>query len=68
MREEGLDANTATAVGAMAGGGQGGDEGESVEELSEAEARSLLEAVERQQLSSHQGQRPKKGPGANRDW
>ncbi len=68
MREEGLDANTATAVGAMAGGGQGGDEGESVEELNEAEARSLLEAVERQQLSSHQGQRPKKGPGANRDW
>ena len=68
MREEGLDANTATAVGAMAGGGQGGDEGESVEELNEAEARSLLEAVERQQLSSHQGQRPKNGPGANRDW
>lgn len=68
MREEGLDANTATAVGAMAGGGQGGDEGESVEELSEAEARSLLEAVERQQLSSHQGQRPKSSPGSSRDW
>ncbi len=68
MREEGYDENRQAAVGAMAGGGQGGDEGESVDELNESDARSLLEAVERQQLSSHEGRRAKTGHGANRDW
>ncbi|MBK8004354.1 MAG: VWA domain-containing protein [Gemmatimonadetes bacterium] len=67
-REEGYEENREAAVGAMAGGGQGGDEGESVEELNEEQARSLLDAVERQQLNSHEGKRPKTGPGANRDW
>ena len=68
MREEGYEANRQTAVGAMAGGGQGGDEGESVEELDEQQARALLEEVERQQLSTHEGRRQQKGGGAHRDW
>jgi Ca-activated chloride channel homolog len=67
-REEGYDANRQTAVGAMAGGGQGGDEGESVEELDEQQARAMLEEVERQQLSTHEGRRQQKGGSANRDW
>lgn len=67
-QEEGYDANRQTAVGAMAGGGQGGDEGESVEELDEQQARALLEEVERQQLSTHEGRRQQKGGTANRDW
>ncbi len=67
-REEGYDANRQTAVGAMAGGGQGGDEGESVEELDEQQARAMLEEVERQQLNTHEGRRQQKGGSANRDW
>jgi len=68
MREEGYEANRQTAVGAMAGGGQGGDEGESVEELDEQQARAMLEEVERQQLSTHEGRRQQRGGGAHRDW
>lgn len=67
-QEEGYDANRQTAVGAMAGGGQGGDEGESVEELDEQQARAMLEEVERQQLNTHEGRRQQKGGTANRDW
>jgi Ca-activated chloride channel family protein len=66
--EEGYDANRQTAVGAMAGGGLGGDEGESVEELDEQQARAMLEEVERQQLNTHEGRRQQKGGSANRDW
>jgi tetratricopeptide (TPR) repeat protein len=67
-REEGYEGNRETAVGAMAGGGSGGDEGESVEEMDPEQARSLLEAVERQQLSTHEGKRPRSTAGADRDW
>jgi tetratricopeptide (TPR) repeat protein len=67
-REEGYEGNRESAVGAMAGGGSGGDEGESVEELDEEQARSLLESVERQQLSTHEGHRNKSGEGGGRDW
>lgn len=67
-REEGYEGNRETAVGAMAGGGSGGDEGESVEEMDPEQARALLEAVERQQLSTHEGRRPRSTGGANRDW
>lgn len=67
-REEGYEGNRESATGAMAGGGQGGDEGESVEELDEQQARSLLESVERRQLSTHEGRRQRKGGGGNRDW
>ena len=64
----GYEGNPDAAVGAMAGGGYGSAEGESVEELSPDEARRLLEAVERQQLSSHEGRRSKRGPTGERDW
>jgi tetratricopeptide (TPR) repeat protein len=64
----GYEGNPDAAVGAMAGGGYGSAEGESVEELSADEARRLLEAVERQQLSSHQGRRTARGPRGERDW
>ncbi len=67
-QEEGYEGNRESAVGAMAGGGQGGDEGESAEELDEQQARSLLESVERQQLSTHEGHRTKGGAGGGRDW
>jgi Ca-activated chloride channel family protein len=66
--EEGYDGSRETAVGAMAGGGSGGDEGESVEELDAEQARAMLEAVERQQLSTHEARRQKQGGGADRDW
>jgi Ca-activated chloride channel family protein len=64
----GYEGNPDAAVGAMAGGGYGSAEGESVEELSADEARRLLEAVERQQLSSHEGRRTAGGPRGDRDW
>jgi Ca-activated chloride channel family protein len=64
----GYEGNPDAAVGAMAGGGFGSAEGESVEELSADEARRLLEAVERQQLTSHEGRRGKRGPTGERDW
>jgi Ca-activated chloride channel family protein len=67
-REAGYEGNRQAAVGAMAGGGQGGDEGESVDELDPDQARALLEAVERQQLSTHEGRRPRGTPGGGRDW
>lgn len=67
-REDGYDQSREAQVGAMAGGGQGEDEGESVEEMDQEQARSLLDAVERQQLSSHEGQRPRTSGGADRDW
>jgi Ca-activated chloride channel homolog len=64
----GYEGNPDAAVGAMAGGGYGSVEGESVEELSADEARRLLESVERQQLTSHEGRRSKRGPTGERDW
>jgi Ca-activated chloride channel family protein len=64
----GYEGNPDAAVGAMAGGGYGSAEGESVEELSADEARRLLEAVERQQLTSHEGRRGNRGPTGERDW
>ncbi len=64
----GYEGNPDAAVGAMAGGGYGSAEGESVQELSADEARRLLESVERQQLTSHEGRRSKRGPTGERDW
>ena len=64
----GYEGNPDAAVGAMAGGGYGSAEGESAEELSADEARRLLEAVERQQLTSHEGRRSSRGPTGERDW
>lgn len=64
----GYEGNPEAAVGAMAGGGYGAGEGESAEELSEAQARQLLEAVEREQLSSHQGRQAGNRGSGQLDW
>lgn len=66
--QEGLNGERQQAVGAMAGGGSGDAAGESAEELSEDEARKLLESVERQQLTEHEGRRPRGSGGDGRDW
>jgi tetratricopeptide (TPR) repeat protein len=68
MDVPGYEGNPEAAVGAMAGGGYGAGEGESAEELSESQARQLLEAVEREQLSSHQGRPSLSGAADQKDW
>ena len=68
MNVPGYEGTPDAAVGAMAGGGFGSAEGESVEELSAEEARQLLDAVQRQQLSSHEGRPTQRGPRGERDW
>lgn len=68
MNVPGYEGNPEAAVGAMAGGGYGAGEGESAEELSEAQARQLLEAVEREQLSSHQGRQAGRRGSGQLDW
>jgi tetratricopeptide (TPR) repeat protein len=68
MNVPGYEGNPEAAVGAMAGGGYGSGEGESAEELSESEARQLLEAVEREQLSSHHGRRSGATGSGEKDW
>ena len=68
MNVPGYEGNPDAAVGAMAGGGFGSAEGESVEELTPEEARRLLEAVQRQQLTSHEGRRNKQSNKGDRDW
>jgi Ca-activated chloride channel family protein len=68
MNVPGYEGNEEAAVGAMAGGGYGAGEGESVEELTEAQARQLLEAVEREQLSSHPGRQAGISGGGQLDW
>ena len=55
MNSPGYEGDPEAAVGAMAGGGYGEGEGESVHELSQSDARDLVEAVERQQLNTHEG-------------
>lgn len=64
----GYEGNEEAAVGAMAGGGFGSGEGESAEELSESEARQLLDAVQREQLSSHDGKRASRPAAGEKDW
>ncbi|MEP6571182.1 MAG: VWA domain-containing protein [Gemmatimonadota bacterium] len=66
--EENLDADRQSAVGAMAGGGQGESQGESAEELDEDRARQLLETIERQQLENHEGRPAKTGFRVEHDW
>lgn len=68
MNVPGYEGNPEAAVGAMAGGGYGAGEGESAEELSEAEARALLEAVEREQLTSHEGRQAMGREAGQKDW
>ncbi len=68
MDVPGYEGNPEAAVGAMAGGGYGAGEGESAEQLTESEARRLLEAAEREQLSSHQGRPALRGGSGEKDW
>jgi Ca-activated chloride channel family protein len=68
MDDPGYEGNPEAAVGAMAGGGYGAGEGESAEELSESQARQLLEAIEREQLRSHQGRRSSGAASGEKDW
>ncbi len=68
MNVPGYEGNPDAASGAMAGGGYGAGEGESVEELNADQARQLLEAVQRQQLASHEGRPSQKGATGDRDW
>jgi tetratricopeptide (TPR) repeat protein len=68
MDDPGYEGNEEAAVGAMAGGGYGSAEGESAEELSEEQARRLLEAVEREQLKAHEGRPAGRGRPGGRDW
>ena len=68
MNNPGYEGNPEAAVGAMAGGGFGAGEGETAKELDLDQARRLLETVQRQQLTSHEGRPPKSGATGERDW
>jgi Ca-activated chloride channel homolog len=68
MNNPGYEGNPEAAVGAMAGGGFGAGEGETAKELDLDQARRLLETVQRQQLTSHEGRPPKSGTTGERDW
>ncbi len=68
MNVPGYEGNPEAASGAMAGGGFGAGEGESVKELDADQARQLLEAVQREQLASHEGRRSNGGGSEGRDW
>jgi Ca-activated chloride channel family protein len=68
MNQPGYEGNPEAAVGAMAGGGFGSGEGESVEQLDEEQARRLLDAVQREQLTTHEGKRLRETPTGGRDW
>ena len=68
MNVPGYEGNPEAASGAMAGGGFGAGQGESVEELDADQARQLLEAVQREQLASHEGRRSPEGGTGERDW
>jgi Ca-activated chloride channel homolog len=68
MSVPGYEGNPEAAAGAMAGGGYGAGEGESAEELSQTQARQLLETVEREELSSHEGTPSLTGSSREHDW
>jgi Ca-activated chloride channel homolog len=68
MNVPGYEGNPDNASGAMAGGGYGAGEGESVEELDADQARQLLESVQREQLASHEGRPSPGGSSGGRDW
>jgi Ca-activated chloride channel family protein len=68
MNVPGYEGNPDAASGAMAGGGYGAGEGESVEELDADQARQLLEAVQREQLASHEGRPSPGGSSDGPDW
>ncbi|HEY7636050.1 MAG TPA: VWA domain-containing protein [Gemmatimonadales bacterium] len=68
MNQPDYEGNREQAVGAMAGGGFGSGEGESVEQLDEEQARRLLDAVQREQLTTHEGKRLREPTSGGPDW
>jgi Ca-activated chloride channel family protein len=68
MDDPNKQGNDQAVVGAMAGGGYGSVEGESAKELTEEQARRLLEAVQREQMQTHEGKQNAKGRPGGKDW
>lgn len=68
MDDPNKEGNAQQVVGAMAGGGYGSMEGESAKELTEEQARRLLESVEREQANTHEGRPNGKGRPGGKDW
>jgi Ca-activated chloride channel family protein len=68
MDDPNKEGNDQAVVGAMAGGGYGSVEGESAKELTEEQARRLLESVQREQLQTHEGRPNGKGKPGGKDW
>jgi len=68
MNDPNREGTNEAAVGAMAGGGYGSASGESAEELTEEQARRLLESVMREQLRSHEGRQAGRGKPPGKDW
>jgi Ca-activated chloride channel family protein len=68
MDDPNKEGNAQQVVGAMAGGGFGSMEGESAKELTEEQARRLLESVEREQANTHEGRPNAKGRPGGKDW
>jgi Ca-activated chloride channel family protein len=68
MNDPNREGTEEAAVGAMAGGGYGSASGESAEELTEEQARRLLESVMREQLRTHEGRQAGRGKPPGKDW
>lgn len=68
MDDPNKEGNDQQVVGAMAGGGYGSVAGESAKELTEEQARRMLEAVQREQLQTHEGKQNAKGRPGGKDW
>ena len=68
MNVPGYEGNPDAATGAMAGGGYGAGQGESADSLDPEEARQLLDAIQREQLASHEARPSPRGSTGGRDW
>jgi Ca-activated chloride channel homolog len=68
MDDPNKQGNNQAVVGAMAGGGYGSMSGESAKELTEEQARRLLEAVQREQSSTHEARPNGRGRPGGQDW
>jgi len=68
MDDPNKEGNDQAVVGAMAGGGYGSMVGESAKELTEEQARRLLEAVQREQAQTHEGRPNGMGRPGGQDW
>ncbi len=68
MDDPNKEGNDQAVVGAMAGGGYGSMVGESAKELTEEQARRLLEAVQREQAQTHEARPNGMGRPGGKDW